>query len=83
MSYSARVLLEQSIKNSQKLLLDYLDSPNIDRDLSVAFGDTFNTDAGISLWQRTKLNINLRYEVQRLVMLLPYFLAWIILGMTY
>ena len=49
MSQSARLVLQQSVEYTQNLLLDYLDRPDISEDLSVAFGDTFSTDTGISL----------------------------------
>ena len=49
MSQYTKTILEDSIEYSQHLLLDYLNQPEISEDLSVAFGDTFNPEAGVAL----------------------------------
>ena len=49
MSEYTKTILKDSIEYSQQLLVDYLNQPEVNRDLSVAFGDTFDSDAGISL----------------------------------
>ena len=49
MSQYTKTILEDSIEYTQNLLLDYLNQPKVSQDLSVAFGDTFDRDAGISI----------------------------------
>ena len=49
MSEYTKTILKNGIEYSHQLLLDYLNQPEAKRDLSVAFGDTFDSEAGISL----------------------------------
>ena len=56
MSQYTKTILENSIEYSQNLLLDYLNQPEVSQDLSVAFGDAFDSDAGISILQSLSEN---------------------------
>ena len=49
MSQYTKAILDNSIEYSQDLLLDYLNQSEVSQDLSIAFGDTFDREAGISL----------------------------------
>ena len=49
MSQYTKAILDKSIEYSQDLLLDYLNQLEVSQDLSIAFGDTFDREAGISL----------------------------------
>ena len=49
MNEYTKTILKDGIEYSHQLLLDYLNQPEAKRDLSVAFGDTFDSEAGISL----------------------------------
>ena len=49
MSQYTKAILDKSIEYSQDLLLDYLNQSEVSQDLSIAFGDTFDREAGISL----------------------------------
>ena len=49
MSQYTKAILDNSIEYSQDLLLDYLNQSEVSQDLSIAFGETFDREAGISL----------------------------------
>ena len=44
MSQDTKTILEDSIEYARQLLLDYLNQSEVERDLTVAFGDTFDLD---------------------------------------
>ena len=49
MNQYTKAILEDSIEYSQDLLLDYLNQSEVSQDLSLAFGDSFDLETGISL----------------------------------
>ena len=59
MSQYTKTILQDSIEYSQQLLHDYLNQSEVSQDLSVAFGDGFNLDAGRSILRSLEDSDNL------------------------
>ena len=47
MSYYFEPAIEQARQQTKSLLTDFIDTPTVDSDLSLAFGNTFNNEEAL------------------------------------